>query len=133
MEYKLLTTVDITATGMYRTILGHEKARNQQQNFDTVLQTIGIRGNCNFEVKPKVIDAKGSEHGFSTDKDIKIWQFEWRVETPDVFLEGTDPIALLKKDFELVPFITGLDETVVFKTPVWRVLGPEANIIFSYK
>ena len=48
MIYCLHTLVDITNTGVWRKEAGNEKLRDQQQNFNTVLQTIGLRANIEY-------------------------------------------------------------------------------------
>jgi hypothetical protein len=132
MEYKLITLVDITATGQYRHEQGRQKELNQQQNFDTVLQTLGLRGNVYYTVKPTVIEATGKSQGFAVNKTVKMWQFEWQMEIDYLFEKGGDPIHWLKHDFDLIPIIPNLDESIVLKRPMFMISGPDANIIFSY-
>ena len=132
MEYKLITLVDITATGQYRQEQGRQKELNQQQNFDTVLQTLGLRGNVYYTVKPTVIEATGKSHGFTVNKTVKMWQFEWQMEIDYLFEKSGDPIHWLRHDFDLVPIIPNLNETTVLKRPMFMTSGPDANIIFSY-
>ena len=48
MEYKLYTLVDITQTGQYRNEHGKEADRWKEQNFQTVLQILGIRANIGY-------------------------------------------------------------------------------------
>lgn len=123
MLYCLYTLVDITATNQYR---GSDKlTRNQQQNFDTVLQTLGLKGNVYFDKNPKKIPATI----FGNDK-IDCWYFEWTMEISDLFVKDTDPIGQLKELFEFVPFINNLTEHVTFDSAVFK-LGH--NIIFDFK
>ncbi len=123
MLYCLYTLVDITATNQYR---GSDKlTRNQQQNFDTVLQTLGLKGNVYFDKIPKKIPATI----FGNDK-IDCWYFEWTMEISDLFVKDTDPIGQLKELFEFVPFIDNLTEHVRFDSAVFK-LGH--NIIFDFK
>ena len=123
MLYCLYTLVDITATNQYR---GSDKlTRNQQQNFDTVLQTLGLKGNVYFDKNPKKIPATI----FGNDK-IDCWYFEWTMEISDLFVKDTDPIGQLKELFEFVPFIDNLTEHVTFDSAVFK-LGH--NIIFDFK
>jgi hypothetical protein len=132
MEYKLITLVDITATGQYRQEQGRQKELNQQQNFDTILQTLGLRGNVYYTVKPKVIEATGKSQGFSTTKNVKMWIFEWQMEIDHLFEKNNDPIYWLKHDFNLIPIIPNLDESIVLKRPMFSTDGSDANIIFSW-
>ena len=54
MEYKLYTLVDITHTGQYRNEPGRQKERWQEQNFNTVIQTLGIRSNLTYLAAKRV-------------------------------------------------------------------------------
>lgn len=122
MIYCLYTLVDITATGQYRGNQSLEK--KQQQNFDTVLQTIGLSGNVYYTTPPKQIPATI----FGNEQET-CWYFEWRMEIDELFTVDGDPIAKLKDTFEYVPFITELTETVKLDTAFFK-LG--RNIIFDY-
>lgn len=123
MIYCLYTLVDITATGQYRSRSDIE--RFQQQNFDTVLQTIGLSSNIDFEKPPKIITADI----FGSPKE-RCWYFEWTTEREYVFEANGDMLARLKETFELVPFIPNLTETVKFNLPLFK-LG--SNIIFDFR
>jgi hypothetical protein len=123
MIYCLYTLTDITATYQYRSRSDLE--RLQQQNFDTVIQTIGLTANIEYEKPPKIIPADI----FGTPNE-RCWYFEWTTEREAVFEHNGDNIARLKETFEFVPFIQGLTETVKFEKPYFS-LG--RNIVFDYK
>lgn len=128
MQYRLHTLVDITNTGQYRNELGKEQARHQQQNFDTLLNTIGMRCNLNFITPPRVIEDIPQKYGLSGNDQSKIWVFDWRTEAENTFAEDDDYVALLKRDFALVPYINNLTETSKFKTCIFM---PSVNINFE--
>ena len=123
MIYCLYTLVDITATGRYRSRSDLE--RLQQQNFDTVIQTIELAGNLMYEEPPKIMSAE-----MFGKPDQRCWYFEWRMEREQVLEHNGDEIGRLKELFEFVPIITNLTETAEFPKPVFS-LGH--NIIFDYK
>jgi len=128
MRYRLHTLVDITKTNQYRNELGKEQARNQQQNFDTMLNTLGMRANIIYNKSPELLIDFPYKYGLK-GKDLgNIWQFDWEVEREFLFLEDSDDVALLKKDFALVPYISGLTETTEFKTNLFM---PTVNISFE--
>lgn len=131
MEYRLVTLIDITATGQYRQEAGKEKAQNQQQNFDTILQTLNLRGNTYFTVKPKCLEANAKQHGFAMNKTMAMWQFEWHMEIDDIFTANGDPLYWLKRDFNHIPIIPNLDEMIVLKRPMFVTEGTDTNIIFT--
>lgn len=123
MLYNLYTLADITATGHHRS--GERLERNQQQNFDTVTQTIQLCGNMYYEHKPKRIPAV-----IFGRPDIECWFFEWHMESKEVFSKDGDSIGKLKDSFEFVPFIPNLTENIVLETAYFK-LGH--NIIFDFK
>lgn len=123
MIYCLYTLVDITATGQYRGSQSLEK--KQQQNFDTVLQTIGLSGNIYYVNPPKKIPAT-----IFGNEQQTCWYFEWQMEIEELFTRDNDPIAILKENFDYVPFIAGLTETVSLDIAFFK-LG--RNIIFDFK
>lgn len=133
MNYKLYTFVDITHTGQYRSEPGKEAARWKEQNFNTILQTIGIRANIYYDSNPIVTEVKGSLVGFDTDQIIRLWRFDFYTEREYVFEEDGDPIKYLKDDFELVPYIQGLDELLEQNYAVFITSGPLKNIVFHKK
>ena len=133
MNYKLYTLVDITNTGQYRSELGKESARWKEQNFQTVLQTIGIRANINFSTRPEVIEVKGKVVGFNTNDIIRVWRFDFSTEQDQLFELDSDPVGYLKQDFSLVPYIKGLDELMEQHYAVFTTTGDSPNIVFHQK
>lgn len=125
MRYTLYTTVDITNTGQYRSEQGKEVERWKEQNFQTVLQTLGIRANISFTQKPQTLTVKGSIYGFNTLEIIKVWVFNFETERDYPLLD------FLKEDFEGVPYISGLDESMEQNYDVFVTDGPSCNIIFN--
>ena len=126
MKFKITTLVDITNTNARK---GDDAlAYKQQANYMTVFQTIGLRVNAYpLNVESHVDEI--SKLGFGKDFEGKnrYWTFTFTHEV----LEGltTD---LLIQDFDLVPFIDGLNETVTIKNAVFRTSDPrQTNIIFE--
>ena len=122
MIYKLYTLADITETGQYRSRSDLE--RLQQQNFDTVIQTIGLAGNIDTYKKPEITN--GDIFG---NKDLRCWYFEWTMEREQVFEHLGDELFRLKELFEFVPIIVNLTESASFEKPMFN-LG--RNIIFDF-
>jgi hypothetical protein len=133
MEYVLHTLVDITATGKYRSDQADPLLRHQQQNFDTVTQTIGMRANLIFDRKPELAETTGSHYGLPTDELVKVWTFRWSTEQQDIFNKDGDPTGLLKQDFQYVTYIQGLTESKQFSKPIFITVGSETNIIFKVR
>ena len=133
MEYKLYTLVDITHTGQYRTELGKEDDRWREQNFNTILQTLGIRANISYDQKPSMTEVKGKVVGFDTDEIIRVWRFDFRTERDALYENNDDPVGFLKEDFHLVPYIAGLNELMEQNYAVFNTSNPGANIVFHQK
>lgn len=133
MDYIVYTTVDITSTGQYRSNAGNQLDRWKEQNFQTVLQTIGIRGNINFDKLPRMISISGTVLGFAVLDIIRVWQFEFKTERDHLFLSDNDPVGLLLDDFEAVPYISGLDECMDQNYDIFVTNGPVRNIIFKLR
>ena len=133
MDYKLYTLVDITHTGQYRIEPNKEQERYKEQNFNTMLQTLGLRSNISYRFNPQLLEVGGRLVGFDTDEIIRVWRFDWTVEHTDLYHDGTDPLGFLKQDFHLVPYISGLSEAMEQKHAVFNTADPGANIVFHVK
>ena len=133
MEYKLYTLVDISHTGQNRNEPGKEANRWREQNFNTVLQTLGLRANIHYTHKPSNTEVSGRLVGFDTDKIIRVWRFDFSTEREFLYKDGDDPVAYLKQDFHLVPYISGLSELMEQKYAVFNTADPGANIVFHSK
>tara|TARA_B100000214_G_C23687434_1_gene499202 strand:- start:227 stop:625 length:399 start_codon:yes stop_codon:yes gene_type:complete len=113
-KFRLTTLIDITETGARR---GEDPlAYRQQQNFLTVLQTIGLRTNIEYTSSPKVITSIPREKNLGSDYkgEQTIWQFEFTSPAPDALT-----VDMLNDDFNLIPIITDLAETAKFKNSVF--------------
>ena len=109
MRFILHTLVDITETHARR---GEDpKQYRQQQNFLTVMQTIGMRVNPTYVSSPVVIKEMPSKLGLGTSYKTKqnVWKYAFDME-----YEGALDIETLVNDFDLIPIIADLDETAEF-------------------
>lgn len=147
--YQIRTLVDITENGVaqrqlpYKTksgILVHDKevlqkVKLQQQNFNTLLQTISMRGAPIWGHTPL------REHlpitpqsGFGTFYEGKqmVWQFLFQTDQADLF-GSNNRCDYLEQDFDGVPIINFLDETITFRQSTFVVNSNEyRNILFDY-
>ena len=133
MRISVATSFDCTATG----ITGHfrtaqlpltdragqavtdesewNRSRNQQRNFETLLQLVGL-----YTQPLEVSDP-------TYDPATQLWQFEFDVEFAGIFATESDSLGLLKQQARGVPMIVGLGES-------WqptRQLDPDSNIFFD--
>lgn len=133
MDYKLYTLVDITNTGQNRVESGKEPARWKEQNFQTILQALGIRSNVHYDFKPDAVEVAGRAIGFDTDEIIRVWRFDFSTEREHLYEKDGDPVGYLKEDFHMVPYISGLDELMEQKYAVFNTHAPGNNIVFHKK
>ena len=133
MEYKLYTLVDITHTGQNRNEPGRELARLKEQNFQTIVQTLGIRANIYFVQSPIVTEVQGRLVGFDTDEVLKVWRFDFGTDRDLLYENNGDPVGFLKEDFHLVPYIAHLDEDMEQQYAVFNTQDPGKNITFFAK
>ena len=126
MRFKLYTTVDITETNAKRQ--EDRKLYSQQTNYNTVLQTIGLRVNLvPVFVKSRVGDVSNLGFGDTIKGKQRYWEFCFAVE-----YEGALSIDMMENDFDLIPVITGLDETVHNHNKIFRTTCPnDRNITFK--
>ena len=127
MRFKLHTLVDITETNSRR---GEDPiAYRQQQNYLTVIQTIGMRVNPTYVKAPTVIKEVPSKLGLGSEYKTKqnVWKYEFEIDYEDALDVNT-----LVNDFDLIPIITNLDETAKFKNAhfITKDLGI-CNIFFE--
>ena len=128
MHYKLYTLVDITNTKQYQNSAETRQARSQQQNFDTVIQTIGMRANIQYTKSPTVELGNPKLYGLEGNSRSNIWIFEWYTEREFLFLDNGDDVGYLKQLFNLVPYIANLTETVPTEPAIFV---PGKNISFQ--
>jgi len=110
MRFTIYTLVDITETGARR---GEDpKQYRQQQNFLTVMQTIGMRVNPTYISKPKIVKEVPNKYNLGSKYKTKhnIWEYVFDIDYDDAL-----DIDTLINDFDLIPIITGLDETAIFE------------------
>ena len=127
MRFTLHTLVDITETNTRR---GEDPLKyRQQQNYLSVIQTIGLRANPVYVDPPTVFEEIPSKLGLGSKYKTKqnVWKY-----TFDIEYEGSVSLETLVNDFDLVPVIVDLTETVKFNQATFITKKPnENNIIFQ--
>ena len=123
--YKIATTVDITQTRVRHKTDEPDwyVKRNQQRNFDTVMQVLGLR--C----QPMFMDLDIYPMGlipWHDDQLPKVWVLTIEVDRTDVL----GPMGeLFLEDVKGVPIMTGLTETTPSFPQQFIVSGPLKNIM----
>lgn len=126
------TLVDITATGVIRSADPDAVNRNQQRNWETVIQCMSLRTQPQYIQEPVVATVVDiTEFGDFYQGAQKVWTWTWAVETPEIYDLNSEPLLGLLQDFEQVPIVTGLEETAKFMLPIFYPYGTIKNIYFN--
>ena len=107
-RFRIYTLVDITKTNVFKEYLDPLK-KKQQDNFNTLHQTLEMRANIFTEKDP---ERKMMKWG---NKNELTWVWHFYTERDDIFLQDGDPVGLMKNDLEYVPFINNCEETAKFR------------------
>jgi len=136
MRFVVQTFFDITATGVtghykparvpFRDYSGNvitdesdwSRARNQQRNWETLTQILGLRTQL-FRIQEPMIDASN-----------RAWMFEFETESDNIYGTDDDLTAVLRADAEGVPMLLGLDNRPEMST-VLVTQGKNQNIWFA--
>ena len=125
------TLVDITCTGVTHNRGNNERQRDQQRNWETVLQCLGLRTQPVDIQGPKSVvwDVDYGTFGELYHGRQRVWCFTFTSDREGVW---GDELELLLKDFNEVPIIQGLDETARFILPIFYTSGGINNIFFRF-
>ena len=88
------------------------RSRNQQRNYETLLQIISL-----YTQPMEISKSIKTEQG---------WQFEFETEFDGVFSDGQDPLALLKRSSQGVPVLVDIENNV--RT---ELMSPDLNVMFE--
>ena len=149
-EYRIHTLVDITENGNlkqqfpFKTLAGdvvHDKnslaiAKNQNSNFNTMLQLLQMRGNVTWENPPVRMELQTlGNHGFGSFYEGKhtTWHFQFFTEQSGVYGDVAEPTEFLLDDFHHVPVISFCKETATFPLSTFDTQNSKTiNTYFSY-
>lgn len=126
-RFRILTLVDITRTNIFKESQGLLE-KKQQDNFQTLHQTLETRAIIFTDQNPKTIIMDWSTLGYN--KQERTWEWIISTERDDLYLLGNDPCGGMKQDIEFVPFVIGCTETAKFHTHFFTTIKP-TNILFE--
>lgn len=89
------------------------RSRNQQRNWETLMQLISLRTQVTDLSAPQVNNG--------------VWTFEFSIDNDSLFEQAGDLVGVLKQDCEHVPMLAGLGEQCLSDA----VLRPGENIWFE--
>ncbi len=128
------TLVDITKTNITsaKESQDNPKGRNQQRNWETLVQILSLRAQLMVLGNPFTFDDDVKMYNFGSEFTgrHKIWTFKFGVEAAGVY-DGATPFETLRKDCDAVPIITNLTETVAITPSMFIVDGPKRNVYFE--
>ena len=129
-RFDVATFFDCTETGVH----SHRRSvnmayddwhfkRNQQRNFETIIQCISLRCQPMNITGPFV---------FSNNDGQLYWNFKFETDKQDIFLKENNPVGILELDCNHVPMIVGLGESEkeLFFTPYMITIGTSQNTFF---
>jgi hypothetical protein len=125
--------VDITATGVVRSVDPDAVDRHQQRNWETVIQCMSLRTQPQHIQTPTRIEIELDKLAFGDfyEGTQQVWTWQWAVEGKGVYDLPGKPLGGLQQDFEQVPIITGLAETAKFMLPIFYPYGTIKNVYFK--
>jgi hypothetical protein len=127
IKIAVYTLVDITATGIKTNIAVDEFKRNQQRNWETASQVVNLRYHNIIEAapfSPKYANLTSHNFGSQFQQQHSSWKFIFSTESESIITD-------LEYDFDNVPVIAGLNETIELNEPVFRTHGAWKNIYFK--
>lgn len=104
MQFILETLIDITETNIYRE---DQFSKAQQANYNTVIQTIGLRANPLVQKQDCTERKVDGEFGSVYKGKHKVWTLIFEIEQ-----SGYVTLETLENDLNLIPITTGLKETI---------------------
>lgn len=134
MKIRCSTLFDITKTGIGRrqsvtreASINENKSRNQQINFETILQIISMRCQPENITDPNKITTteKDKRWGVEYNGRNDVWEFTFTTYHKEVFNDGENKLGNLLLDSDGVPMLTNLNET--------KNLISQLNISGDYK
>lgn len=126
MKYEVYTLIDVTETRAR--FDKNDPDWHRQQNYMTFLQTVGLRANPVIEHGPRPQKMNIKDLGFGTKYKGRqnVWHFEFDLDFASIDYD------ILIEDFDLVPVIDNLDETIKLEKSMFVTKDPEKiNLIFK--
>ena len=139
---EIYSLIDITQTNIHRNVLPQGSAlsqerwdflRNQQRNWDTVIQLLGLRFqplDINAPERLFLVHQDPVDFGFGEEfrkyENMVAWKFTCRYE------QQFD-LQLIQQDFDRIPIITGLNESVGVSQSCFVSGGKNCNIALLSK
>jgi hypothetical protein len=102
-------------------------ARNQQRNWETILQIISLRSQPLRIIGPRKVDVVNF---LGVHKKVNAWKFNFEVEHASVFSNKNNELGHLIDDADGVPMLVGLGESIKLP-PYLTTQNSLVNIYFE--
>ena len=134
INYTAFTLVDVTHSNETRSKKNNTFQYYQQQNQNTLIQTIGLRSQPINTVTTRLLTQDVAEYGFG--KQYKglhtVWRIDFSIEHTDVFKFKDNDMYHLINDCDGVAIITKLEETTEIKTKCFETINKNyINTLFN--
>ena len=129
MKITVKTLLDITETNKHKHNCYEKAEINQQSNFMSFFNCLSMRFNPYYDQSPRVEQEDVKALGFGSDYSgqHRVWTFDFTLDTATSITDH----ATLVKDFDLIPVIPGLTESISKNNNMFRTGDKKKkNIIF---
>lgn len=138
MTVEVYSLIDITKTNINKnhkpssssmSLDEWEFKRNQQRNWDTVIQLLGLRFQP-FDISEpiKLENQRPAAWGFGWEygpaNNVSLWKFSFRYDSPV-------DLGSIRGDFDKVPIIINLEENIIVPYSCFSSLKEPMNIVFK--
>jgi len=147
--YCVQTLVDVSDNGNlnqtfpFKTKSGylvHDKetlaiAKNQQQNFNTLVQSLQLRSNISWKQHPITTDivTGNTRFGKVYEGKHKVWTFIFFTDQNDVYADVDGPTGAGDKDLDLIPIVSFCKETATFPKNTFLTQDDDTRNTFILK
>lgn len=111
-----------------------EFKRNQHRNWESLTQVLGLRAQPIEILKPIILVSFTNDFNFGKNflkKKHTIWKTSFCVEHADIYTKDSNLVSGLEEDFNNVPIITNLTETIRLPTALFCSYNEYKNISFK--
>lgn len=132
---EIQTLLDITNTNVIRHNQGSQLQLDQNRNFITLLQCVGIRSIVSYEHSPTCdkVDIKSLGFGSAYKGKQTVWTFRFVPDRAGVYEDSkNNNVGCLLSDLTGVPVIKNLTETINIEKAIFELSDTEyTNTIIS--
>jgi hypothetical protein len=109
------------------------RSRNQQRNFETLMQIISLRAQPIMLENPKIFTVQSFDQmgfGSAIQGGQTVWMVSFATEHTDVYSDASTALGLLVSECHNIPMITGLTETFLPNSQFIQTSGINTNTVF---